>query len=651
MTTRSSREADMDRRLIELAYRNMPAMLGVTLLASLGAAMVLADQGHGWSWGWLGAVAGITLLRHAGWIRYRRAGEAAVSSPGAVRRWRRAYGLGLAASATTWAVACVLVTRDVSMSQYTMIIIASALAGGGTGIVAPMLSEGRLYIALMLLPGSIAMLFGGPGTMVMGLLGFVFFGAMQVVLANNHAILRRSFALEFENGALMADLKRLNAGLETMVAERTQALAQLASRDALTGLPNRRGLMDWMEANLPEGAGEAAVLFLDLDRFKQINDAMGHEIGDQVLRATAQRLAGRAPQNAILARWGGDEFVMVIAGGQGLRDKARSIAAGLVEAVDYPFEAEGQNLSLGLSVGVAFYPSDARTHQDAILAADLAVAEVKRRGRGHVLAYSEPYGDTQRRRFDLGRALGEAIKAGELSLHYQPIVNARTGRVISLEALARWRHPELGDIRPDEFIRLAEETDRIVALGDWVLQRACADAATWTSPEGPPRVAANISVKQLLSEGFPVRVLQILTQAGLPPGRLELEVTESLFDDEHIERMLEAVAALRAIGVSVHIDDFGVGYSSLSRLHSFPVSAIKIDRSFVAQLDGHGRVIVESAVMIARRFGMAVTAEGIETAEQAETMRELGVDYMQGYYFGRPAAEPRLSVEWERKAA
>jgi diguanylate cyclase (GGDEF)-like protein len=650
MTIRSSRDAETERRLLELAYRNLPSMLGVSLLASLGATIVLANHGNDWVWGWLAVGALISLARQAGWMCYRAGGAASLSTAASLRKWRRAFAVGLVASGCVWAFACVAVAFDAALPRYTLIIIASALAGGATGIVAAVLPEGRLYVALLLLPASIAMLFGDPETLVLGLLGFAFCAAMQSVLGNNHAISRHSISLEIENGALMEDLKRLNAGLETMVAERTQALAQLASRDALTSLPNRRGLMDWMQDRLGEGE-EAAILFLDLDRFKQINDAMGHEIGDQVLRATAARLAQRTPENAMLARWGGDEFVMVIAGGAGLRQRARSIAASLVEAVDYPFEAEGQNLSLGLSVGVAFYPADARTHQDAILAADVAVAEVKRQGRGHVLAYSEPYGETQRRRFDLGRALGEAIKAGDFTLHYQPIVNARTGRVISLEALARWRHAELGDIRPDEFIRLAEETDRIVALGDWVLQRACADAATWASPDGAPRVAANISVKQLLSDGFPVRVMQILTQAGLPAGRLELEVTESLFDDAHIDRMLEAVAALRAIGVSVHIDDFGVGYSSLSRLQSFPVSAIKIDRSFVAQLDGHGRVIVESAVMIARRFGMAVTAEGIETAEQAEAMRELGVDYMQGYYFGRPAAEPRLTVDWTRKAA
>ncbi len=650
MTIRSSRDADIERQLVALAYRNLPSMLAVTLVSSLAATLVLADHGEAWAWAWFAAMFVLTLGRWAGSLRYSAMEKRQPLDPGRVVAWRRWFASGLYLSGTVWALACVVVTQQASTAHYTMIIIVSALAGGGTGIVASLLREGRAYIALMLIPASFALLFSLPEMLIIGLLGFVFFAAMQVVLTNNHAVVRRSVALQIENNGLVNELKELNAGLETMVAERTEALARLASRDALTSLPNRRGLMDWMQDKLGEGA-EAAVLFLDLDRFKQINDAMGHEIGDQVLRATAGRLAQRTPDNAILARWGGDEFVMVIAGGRDLRDRAKAIAASLVEAVDYPFEAEGQNLSLGLSVGVAFYPHDGSTHQDAILAADLAVAEVKRQGRGHVLAYSEPYGDTQRRRFDLGRALGDAIKAGDLALHYQPIVDAHTGRVISLEALARWRHPELGDIGPDEFIRLAEETDRIVALGDWVLQRACADAVTWTSPDGPPKVAANVSIKQLLSEGFAIRVLQILTQTGLPAGRLELEVTESLFDDEHVETMLDAVAALRVIGVSVHIDDFGVGHSSLSRLHRFPVSVIKIDRSFVSQLDGHGRVIVESAVMIARRFGMSVTAEGIETAEQADMMRELGVDYMQGYYFGRPAAQPRLSVDWTQKAA
>jgi EAL domain-containing protein (putative c-di-GMP-specific phosphodiesterase class I) len=238
--------------------------------------------------------------------------------------------------------------------------------------------------------------------------------------------------------------------------------------------------------------------------------------------------------------------------------------------------------------------------------------------------------------------LGEAIGADRLALAYQPIVEAATGHIAALEALARWYHPVLGSISPEQFVRLAEETDRIVALGDWVLRKACENAITWVHSEHIPKVAVNVSVKQLLADDFIPRVEQILGQSGLPAARLELEVTESLFNDENMSIVLSAVKALRTIGIQVHIDDFGTGYSSLSRLHQFPVSAIKIDRSFVAEMHRQGRVIIESTVLIACSFDFKVIAEGVETLEQARSLYAMGIDYFQGYYFSRPTQEARL---------
>jgi diguanylate cyclase (GGDEF)-like protein len=384
------------------------------------------------------------------------------------------------------------------------------------------------------------------------------------------------------------------------------------------------------------------VLFLDLDRFKQVNDAMGHDVGDRVLQMAAHRLAEHVVGNALLARWGGDEFVLVMGGGADLHRRAHLIAHELVNDIAQTFQVGGQSVSLGLSVGMSFFPSDSTDHQELILAADLAVAEVKRSGRGQVFDYCYSYSATQKRRFDVSRALGATVGSDgdELQLHFQPIVDAASGRIHAYEALARWRHPTLGPINPDEFIRVAEETDRIVALGDRILRQACEAATTWTSASHAPKVAVNVSVKQLREHGFALRVMQILTQTGLAPARLELEVTESLFADDNLEATREEIESLRALGVSFQIDDFGTGYSSLSRLQSLPVSAVKIDRSFVSDLEGRGAVIVESTLLIARRLGLSVIAEGVETQAQSRALRAMGVDLLQGFYFGKP--EPHV---------
>jgi diguanylate cyclase (GGDEF)-like protein len=624
--------------LLDIAYANLAPMLGMTAMAGLGAALIFAAAGDVWPWMWLAALLALTALRFVGGKRFERARSPGYQA-GQMERWKHWYALGLYASAMLWIAPAILVAHHTSAGQYTYAIILSALAAGGTGIMAALKREGRIYIALMLGPPTVFVFWSAESGPVMIALGLVFLCVMLVVHARNHAILHRSVELQLENMTLVQNLRALNAGLETKVAERTQALLDAANHDNLTSLPNRRGLIGWMQTHLdPIHAQAGAVLFLDLDRFKQVNDAMGHDVGDRVLLMVACRLAAAVPENAILARWGGDEFVLVVAAETEPRDQAHCIAQELVRVIAQPFEVNGQSVSLGLSVGVSFFPSDATDHRSLILAADLAVAEVKRNGRGQVFDYRNSYAATQKRRFDLSRALGAAVDADELEVHFQPIIATATGHVHAYEALTRWRHPELGPISPDEFIRVAEETDRIVALGDSVLRRACSAAAAWTRPSFAPKVAVNVSVKQLREEGFALRVMQILTQAGLPAARLELEVTESLFAEEN-PRVRDTIESLRAIGVTFSIDDFGTGYSSLSRLQSLAVSAVKIDKSFVSDLDGRGAIIIESTLMIARRLGLSVVAEGVETREQSRKLVGMGVDFLQGYYYGKPAPE------------
>ena len=454
----------------------------------------------------------------------------------------------------------------------------------------------------------------------------------------NHQILRSGIKLSIENGALIRDLCALNADLESQVEDRTKEVIHAANTDNLTGLPNRRRLLDWMEANLAlENEGEAAALFLDLDRFKEINDALGHDAGDLVLQEAVARLEAALPEGAILGRWGGDEFIVVLPHGTAAARAAAELGTAMIAAIGKPFDLNGQTVTPGLSVGYATFPSHARTKRDLLTAADLAVNEAKRTGRGRVVGFKPALAHEQNRHYSLSRELSDGLAAGDFSLDYQPIIDRKTGQVTAFEALARWTHPELGEIAPGEFIPIAEESRLILDLGDWVLRTACGEIAKWDRDDFAPSLAVNVSVRQLASEDFAMRVQQILVQSGLAPGRLELEVTEGIFAVGSDAVTHANIESLRALGVSLAIDDFGTGYSSLSRLVSLPVSTVKIDRSFVAAMDGIGGPVIESTLLIAQRLGLRVIAEGIETVQRAERLSELGIDLVQGYYYGFPS--------------
>jgi diguanylate cyclase len=639
-----SNTISIEMQLMVLAYRNLLPMLIVNLAVSAGVAFILYNDGLSSAYYWLLAVFVLSLLRLWSWFHFNSVGATQKPQYQNYRYWCWIYATQLYVGAFLWVYVFYSANHIAhNETKYALSIVIAAMAAGATGIIAPLKYVGRIYITLLLLPSSILLALAPTENITLALLCFIFLIAMVISHYNNHTVLRQSLKLQRENTQLILDLQDINISLERRVAKRTETLKRIAYRDVLTGLPNRRELLEWMEKTLdPKKEEEAAVLFLDLDRFKQINDAIGHDVGDQVLQTIALRLKELLPENAILARWGGDEFILIIAQAPDTRNRAYKLATQLIETTTAPFLINGERLGLGLSVGVAYYPTDANNVKDVIQAADLSVAEVKRTGRGQVLNYTDSYAQTQRRRFELSRSLSEAIASNQLTLAYQPIIEIQTGHVVALEALARWNHPSLGNIDAHEFIHLAEDTDRIIALGDWVLQTACTEARSWGTRDHSQKIAVNISVKQLLSSHFSSRIMKILDQTDLPANRLQLEVTETLFNEENLDIMLDTVQKISQQGIEIHIDDFGTGFSSLSRLHQLPVNTIKIDRTFIAQINGQGRVIIESAVMIAKRMNFKVTAEGVETLAQAEALTSIGVDYIQGYYLAHPHPIPRL---------
>lgn len=645
-----AKQENVAHQLLLLIYQNHPATIFVNVAATLGLAFKYNAPGQRWHWVWLAVVVCVSVCRLLlQWAFVHRVNDAMEPSAKQRLKWQRPIEAGLLISGFIWALVAWLVLDGLpGEDRFVFLIVLSALAGGATGVLAPLRSMGRFYIGLLLIPACIKLLVMSHPESVLAVLGMIFFVVMLVGHKNNHSILVRSLLLQEENSLLVSrltehnrEIEALNEGLEKRVAQRTSELQWMANRDALTGLLNRRGLQRWLDQRFHQTTDEPyVILFLDLDRFKQINDGLGHDIGDKVLNAIANRFQNEVPEHGAIARWGGDEFVVVIPCDDSAQAQSLMYANCLRGCIDESLDVEQESLQVGVSIGIALSPQDGAVPSHLIRAADLAATEVKRTGRGQIAFYKKILSTVQERRLDINIALRSAVKEDTLSLVYQPIIDTASGKLLALEALLRWSSARLGFVGPDEFIPIAEDSDRIIELGNWVLSRACTDACQW-GVDGPS-VAVNVSIRQLLADNFVETVMAVLKSTGLPASRLDIEITESMFIENTSTQVLDTLIQLKEMGASIHVDDFGTGYSSLSRLQDFPLDVLKIDRSFVSMLDDQGAAIVEGALMIARRFGLRVVAEGVETQVQAESLHRLGVDSLQGYYLGRPDAQPQL---------
>ncbi len=413
-------------------------------------------------------------------------------------------------------------------------------------------------------------------------------------------------------------------------------LHDMAHTDPLTKLSNRTNFRDRLDQALYEtrtGKRTIALFWLDLDRFKTINDALGHPVGDALLCQVAQRLRRTIASEDVVARLGGDEFAIVVMNCMEQR-QASILAEQLIHALAVPFDVEGHHVFIGVSIGVVFAPFDG-DHVDALLKkADIALYRAKDAGRSTYRFFQPDMEAKSEVRHALEEDLRQAIHAHQLRLHYQSQVCMKTGEVIGFEALLRWHHPRFGHMPPGEVIALAEETGLIMPLGYWALAQACADATTW--PE-PIRVSVNISAVQFSHTNLVDLVSEALRTSGLAPARLDLEITESIVMDED-KSTLAKLRKLRRLGVQLSMDDFGTGYSSLSRLRHLPFDNLKIDRSFIKELAGNKSdiAIVQAILALGQNLGMKVIAEGVETDAQRAQLRKEGCDIAQGFYFGRP---------------
>jgi PAS domain S-box-containing protein len=474
------------------------------------------------------------------------------------------------------------------------------------------------------------------------------------------------FELSVSRKAVAAGDRPCFIVLSRDITERKEAeahIARLAYFDSLTGLPNRQSFLERVDLEI-QRAGQIdlklAVLFMDLDGFKNINDTMGHAAGDLLLQWAAERLRdGLRPSDLLsrptrldtdadddgdLARLGGDEFTALVLNIQRPED-AVAVAQRIGHMMRRPFVIEGRDVTLTTSVGIALYPDDGQDGATLLKHADTAMYHAKRSGRDNTQVYSASLTSQVLRRMDLVEGLRSALQRQEFHLVYQPQIEVSSGRVLSVEALIRWVHPQRGLVSPLDFIPAAEESGLIERIGHWVLQTACTDAARWNDAGTPVNLAVNLSPLQFAEPDLPQMVVDVLARTGLAPPRLELEVTEGALM-ENTAATRAALQALRGHGVRIALDDFGTGYSSLAYLTRMPIGNIKVDRCFVAGLldGGEHEAIVRAVLAMAHSLGMRVTAEGVESLEQARALKTMACDSLQGFYFSRPVVAAQVSA-------
>ncbi len=431
------------------------------------------------------------------------------------------------------------------------------------------------------------------------------------------------------------------------IDQRSQDIHHLAYHCPLTGLPNRRLLEDRLGHALAvaERQGRSvAVLFADMDNFKVINDTLGHKVGDELLRIIAGRLTASTRSMDTVARWGGDEFVVVVENVTS-PGEAAGVSEKIVEAIGQPIDLGNNLLRVGVSLGISIFPQDGRDVTTLIKNADMALFEAKGRGRNSFHFFDQGMNTRALRRLEIEMALRQAIQRGELELHYQPKMGTLSGQLVGVEALVRWRRPGEGLVMPDEFIPVAEESDLIVAIGDWVLGEACAQILRWRARGlGDIHVAVNLSPRHFRRPENVDEIIAMVAVSGVPPRLIEIELTESMLMHDP-ERVAAYLQRLRDEGFGIAIDDFGTGYSNLAYLRRLPITTLKIDRSFVKDIeqDEGDAEIIRTIVAMANTLKLGLVAEGVETEGQLAFLRLCGCDTVQGFYFARPL--PASEVE------
>lgn len=661
MSSITQLQANIERQLATILYLQGLSGVSITATASTVLIFFIADfRNHPILVSWWLLMSCILLVRlvDVWWWKkkyYRTKFDG--------RQLTRRFAAGTITTAVLWAVFPFLTFTHIDVYERTSsIIIMAAMAGGGAAILAASRFLVITYITLLLLvPSFRLMTMGSDVEFYLGMLAFLFWGVMVAAGIRASSQFRNSAKLYYLNRDLLEDVSRekiladqanikLNAAyeelnkvnneLEQKIEERTRELNVLAVTDELTGLKNRHTFVQTLDRAISQAVknqSRFSVLFIDLDGFKEINDVRGHIMGDFVLKEVASRLQATVKNHDFLCRWGGDEFVLILE--ESDRQVIQNISNRICKQIALPVELGSDYVEISCTIGIAIYPDHGSHATELLNAADVAMYKLKKVKKNGSLIFEPAFLQKIKNEQRLREGLRKAIELKQLQLYYQPIVPLNSNRSMHYEALLRWCFD--GEfIPPAVFIPIAEKSGLIHTIGKWVLQRALEEIKDGIFG-GDGVVSINISLKQIVESDFVELVTIALEATGVEPHRINMEITESVFA-QNLRDVASLVSRLRAVGVGISIDDFGTGFSSLAYLQALPVDMIKIDRSFVKTIDQGGEEIIEATLSIAKAFGYAVVAEGIESSYHKNRLATLGVDFMQGFYCSKPV--PREEI-------
>ena len=622
--------------------RSLPAAVGGGLVVgALTVGTLWSLTPHRWLYAW----SALLLACYAVRLHLHATGRnASAESTGALRRWLLHIRLMTLVTGLAWgSIALFAPPHDDVRLAFLSYVIAGITAAAATALAADRRSALLFHwgaIAPLILRLALAT---GVYHLPMALMGLMYAIYLTATARRAHRQFGETTALRIEATRQELELR----GNERRYRD-------LAHRDPLTDLPNRLAFHAQLPGMLSRAARAqraSALLYIDLDNFKDINDTHGHRFGDQVLIEAARRLRSCVAANDLIVRMGGDEFVVVSVGARG-RDEVEAVARRICSSLAPPMLLDGQNCLVQASLGIALYPQDGADAELLMRGADLALYDAKGRGRNGYQFFRAEMSQRVAERVFIAQAMRTAIDSSQFYMEYQPLVDLASGRIISFEALMRWHHPDRGLIPPGDFIPVAEQNGHIDALGEQAIRLVCRQLQAWREDFVPlVPVAVNVSPRQLERRGFVERLTRIVADFDVDPTLLCVEITESALM-AHGDAPKEAILALRRLGVKVAIDDFGTGYCHLAYLKRLPIDCLKIDRSFVRDLESDARdnTLLGAIMAIGRSFSISVVAEGVETARQVELLRALGCECGQGYYFHRPAGESRTRELLEREA-
>lgn len=612
---------------VKLLYNNaLPGIL-ITFITSSTLAFSFLNSGNLFTkltwWGLMMVVLIIRIIDTQLWVNADPVRKGDIS-------WIVRFSSGCLVTATLWSAYILCFYHTFSTEEFTAaIVILSAMAGGATSVLSGNLMLSSLYNIIILLPMSVLLIFQPEQYRVnLGFLGVCFTLTMIISSMKAARYIKEAILLRYRNQTL---LERM----EKTIKQRTQEVYEISHIDALTGLYNRVSFLSAAEeiSNRYKNNREKgfSIFFIDLDGFKNINDTLGHDIGDMVLISLSARLNDFYRQGNLICRWGGDEFIYLTT--ETDRHLTWQLAENMVTSLSRPILLDDQTITLGATIGIAVCPEHDTSITRLIQLADIAMYSQKGKYPERVAFYNHELEESLRRKITLNEALRYALDRNEFRAVYQPIVDGN-GEIVSFEALLRW-HFQGRDISPAEFIPLMEQSGRIVQIGNWIMEEACRILSEMLKLKSGISMCVNISIIQFYDKEFVDNVNNLIDRYAIPPHLLHLEVTESIIHSEQ-HTIYHKVSQLQKRGVKFSVDDFGTGYSSLSVIHNMNIDFIKIDRSFINNIENKGRTIVQAVKDISESLDFDVIAEGVETEKQAAILKQCGVHFMQGYYFSRP---------------